>query len=401
MRAGELDSSKNPFEFVDDYMTPFDPYAAVEHWWGEPISTDLIRKVRAAPRQHHHSFFMDIHEEHFEQLPKLDPGNLRPAIFFDSYYQNDLEGYLQQSLSSLLYCHEVLLEDPLLTFDVPGGVERFGDILEVLLQMRPLTELGIARFVRVSGLARFPVTIGRWFRAIGDESVPLAMRQELFRASRRIEAASSSQAALAHFQASVGASLNFLARWPGQLHVVTRSNAEDMVLRLALGHAYSRTAPDHRRVRLQKLLAVGLPDFATSLPGLVEIRKNDEDFQRWRNALTNALNDIAEISDADESWRSQASEILAGELAPIKADLEKAVSRSRALSSFRAGTKKVVLAGAGATAGALAGDDLLSGLIGATVAPAFDLIADFVQARRERRRSKAVLDLTLQFSQLE
>jgi hypothetical protein len=386
---------------LDKNMAPSDPYQAFQDWWGEPLDESLLRRAIRAPRGQQLKFLRFAHDYPASVLPELGSGRIRPFIAFNRLHTNfELDRYFGAVLALLLYAHEVVVE---YTFGHPShdGLHQFREALPRLLQLKPLADAGALHFLRVDyGRAYHPMNMGTHWAGVGEEDIP-ANAEERFAASIDtldvLDEHYTYETARFHLQICVGVALNLATRWSSRLQPLAQSDAEQLLYEIAFGRARSMSV-DLRSVQLRKLAALTVPDYSLAIPGLVALRQSSESFWAWRQGLSNALNHVAHLPDSGRDWVKEAREIVAAELMPLREKLENETRRSTVLGAARSGGRSLALSAFGAAAGALAGGDLLTAVVGAGAGKTSELIVGYIEAAKARRGTNAVLDMLMTFT---
>jgi hypothetical protein len=385
---------------VDDFIWAKTPYDLIQQWWGESLSTELAQRMVNAPLKQL-CLFQDAYWARGERsfpVPELASGHLRPSLRFglmDALAARDGPPF-DVAVKLLLYSHEVLLDDPLssLGFDDRHHLRRS---LDVLLKLQPLAELGIVHLVHIASRARHPSKVRNYDaveRRIQDTD--MSGFQELLVHARRIGIDSIEDLMLQVLLETMG-SVRLARSFRGKVQPLARSEAESVALQAILEDAAAST-PDLRNMHLRKLAGMAVPSLSPKISELVAVRRSNEDFAAWRDALTVALSQIEQIKEEDERWVAQASSIVDAELEAVRERVNAAVKRSPALESLRVGTAGFALAGLGALVGAAAGGGkVLPALAGAGSAKAIEGAVNYMHMLRDRRQGRALLGLALSF----
>lgn len=174
--------------------------------------------------------------------------------------------------------------------------------------------------------------------------------------------------------------------------------ALDRVSEIAMTRVLTgRPVQDGRLTTLQRLGQFDLPSFMGD-PGLLLRLREDDAFERWREALSSGMAVIGDIEDKPEG-RMEATAILADSLQTQLFNLRKAAGESPTMSAARNGSKSFVVGGIGAAVGTAITHDV-SGLAGSIVSSAADMGWQYINELRKRRSSYAVLDMTIAFTDL-
>jgi hypothetical protein len=348
---------------------------------GEPLSPELATRIVNAPINQLRLFEEYYHEFTSWNLapPDLPPGHLRPSVWFtlaDAVAGRpwkepplDVAGFpwgkppISVALKLLLYAHEVLLDDPLskLQFGDRGALR---DSVEMLLRLKPLADLGAVHLRQIYSRARHPAS--RWSPQLSEHMLDIARAQfELLLAQTTEFGIDSVEDVAWAVTSDVCGSLGIARGWPGKVQPLVRSRAESMVLQVMF-ELTAMEMPDLRSIHLQKLASMTIPTLEIEVNDLVAVRRNSEDFAKWRTALSTALAQVQQIEEGDETWAGQASAIVNAELDAVREQVQAEVRRSPARASLRSGTAGFALAGLGALVGSTVGSTrVLPALVGA------------------------------------
>lgn len=396
-------------KFAHGFISASDPYAHIADWWGEPLSAELLQRMKLAPASHFDEFRMHVYKSANQtQLEPTKRGELRPLMLpswvHDSDYptsrlrKDPLDRYFQTAATLLLYCHQVVLQDPII--DATGTPRQIKSEListfQILLHAKPLADTGSIVFVRKKSMAQHPATTSGYFSETDWSSPQGRDADEVIARVRALrEDPASVNREVFHFQTLIGAGINVASKWPGACSLLARSRVEQALLRLVVDRAGQMV--DARERHLQKLVAMTVPKISSNVRELAKIRGSGEEFAEWRSCLAAALNEVRELPESDERWAHEARAIVHSELAPIRERLEKASERSPALVAAKKGFRDFALSGIGALGGAMAGGGLGPALVGAATGKATEVFVEYLKAKRSRRDSKAILDVTMAF----
>jgi len=140
---------------------------------------------------------------------------------------------------------------------------------------------------------------------------------------------------------------------------------------------------------LATLFTADLPGF--SLVGeLVRIRQDDEAFADLRRTLGRAMRSLAS-SPGDQLAVADVQQRLEEELRPEVLRLERALKRSRIVTSFRSGVTRTTLQVLAGGAGGAAVGDLAGGVSGALAGGAAAIAHEYLSLRKFRALNKAML----------
>ena len=389
-------------------IRPVDPYALIEEWWQEPLSAELVSKVGRTPERQLREFGEYLRAAPLGgDLPQLSNGHIRPLLLKSSIFSGKdssdrhwhpgvQERYLRSILRLLLYCHEVMIEDPLSSsMSVGDEAESLVAAFEGLLAMQPLFRLGAVHYVSVKSAAIHPSLSLAYSEGVDwntDEGAEAtALLEPIFRSLGQ----ESFEYAMFWYRVLIGSQLGVLAAYPRAAHLLAASPFEEALHKVAVG-AGSRSLGESRAYRLRSLLSVPVPLLASDVKGLIALRSSDE-FSLWRISLASALDDIQAIASTAETWEVDAREIISSEISPIRGRLDRAVKKSPALTAMKKGLRDITLSGVGALGGASAGGRLGPAIAGAAAGKTAEVFLAYVKAIHERRENKAILDLALRF----
>ena len=293
----------------------------------------------------------------------------------------------------LLYADEAVIEDPIHHM----GSNLISDVLDGLLRAQPFADAGLIRFVHYAHSFNHPSRTHGFTNdlegALQELPEGIEIAEEIGRLTDRPR---SYDLGLQVFRAksALGMSLELAKQNPGIFNMLIESAEEALLLPIGI-HRAKLAAPELQALKLAKLAALNLP--MLNVNGIWSVRKSSDEFARWRAALGEAVRDIDFISSDDPGWQSSAKSIISTELRPIQEELNKAVNRSSALTAMKVGISDLGYSAVGATAGALAGGKLTTGLIGAAATKGSQVLVNYLRGIQERREGKAVLDLVVSF----
>ncbi|MCG5439251.1 hypothetical protein [Micromonospora foliorum] len=399
--------------YVLRHISKSDPYASILAWWGEPLTIELIRRVERAPAQH----FAQFHRDHAEYSPSgdvvpLDEGELRPLMLPSYLHDSDrgyglpgppsgmLNRYFGAAMTLLLYSHQVMMQDPLMSVDgTPREIKRRSlEVFDVLLTAKPLADANALIFIQKRSIAQHPSTALGHFKD-ADWQSPAGVRcdRELnqLRALRADPASMTRDVSAS--QALIGAGINVSKKWPGSCSLLARSSVEDALLRFVFERA--GTVIDGRERHLQKLAAISVPNISMNVRDLTSLRASSDEFAEWREVLAAALREIHGLPDGDGSWAREARGVVYGELAPAREKLQKAAMQSPAMAAAKKGVRDFTLSGIGTLGGAIAGGKIAPALIGAATGKIAEVALEYLKAKRAQRQARAILDITVSFVQ--
>jgi hypothetical protein len=194
-------------------------------------------------------------------------------------------------------------------------------------------------------------------------------------------------------------SLRVVQMHPGQLHALSRSPLESLLMQTAI-HGGMSGGADARQLRLSKIATFTVPEIRADAETIVTVRRSSEDFADWRCAFASAPNEIQAMPET-EDWNRNAADIVHAELAPLRERVRGAAEKSAVLRATKSGLTSMTFSGVGALAGAAAGGQLATSLVGAGAGKGAELVRAYLEAIQQKRRAKAVLDLTLAFHHVD
>jgi hypothetical protein len=438
------------------------PYAFIREWWGEELSDELVLRAKAGPREHLHAFLYDwetasmASENLFRSdlaLPPLRAGALRPLV----------RGYgiktVSLALSMSLYCHEVILENPLNDFQssysdksvsefmrkrigqdkkaLNQGLSKSGATLGVganrerdkeaiigafhdLLILKPLVKAGIIHLRSMPNYA----DLGEFFdwirsddqtaqilfesagRSVGFEwqgSPPgEPIDQDPFKSGELLSVDLAGFGFTSHPVDSGGYldaawSLILYTRSEGHVQLTINDSAMADRIRNALSRI-GDVDDDLRGITMRKLLALSVPLLQRRIPDLISIRASEEVFADWRRSLTLALAQVADIQSGDtQAWNRQASAIVHAELEPFRQAFQDIAKTSPALRALQSGLASLGIEAIGASAGAAVEGGASGAFTGLVAGKAAHTLVSYLKTLKEHRSAKAVLDVAFMF----
>jgi hypothetical protein len=102
-----------------------------------------------------------------------------------------------------------------------------------------------------------------------------------------------------------------------------------------------------------------------------------------------------------EDWNRNAADIVHVELAPLRERVRAVSEKSAALRAVKSGLASFTFSGVGPLAGTAAGGRLTTSLAGAGAGKGAEVVQSYLKAIAEKRRAKAILDLTLAFYHID
>jgi hypothetical protein len=362
-------------------------FAAIEEWWGEPLSEELIQRIISAPRDHYDAFQKNYTYWHAEPvLAELPLGRLRP---------------LSYDLSELLYAHEVVLFDPILqgrvtlTFDP----EILGRKLRQALAVAPLFHDGQVHFISPD------------FPAFGPDrslhpiiaSVLAAARTALASVADGSEDIRSALADddidLILGSTALGRELRELA---GAISHCARHQSKiqfglSELQHLVLSGIVPDIAADPETVRLGDLIQLRLPDSGIPIEALVKLRRTGSAFEEWRHLVTPVLADVGELLAARGDI-TEARTYASTHLAEVRKSMERELANAGPTGLLRRGGRTITISAMGIAAGTAFGHGAVAGPIaGGVSAGLASIFLDFLQGRDLRSSRRAILELCLVF----
>jgi len=376
----------------------------VESWWGDSLSEDLIELIVAAPAGHLDMFFRSCRSEERVRVSTAGRGQFRPLLSHsasDEYIKNDCWHYLSLAPAMALYSHEVLIEDPFSYgwIDIPGQRDDLRSMLKHLLNIAPLARSGVLKFYVDSGARysrnRHPAFAGRIFNF---EQIPMstdsAVRDSFEALSLRMDAMDKTYASELFFSTTneVAYALNISAQAPDYFQLCSHDEVTSLFYQLAInaGRAEIR---DGKSFRLERLLALSMPEISGRASQITRLRSDSEEFADWRSKLSVALDAIDDISYSDEAWRLEAREILRSELEPVSERITNSVRRSPALRAATSGFRTFSLAGLGTVTSALLGGPVATPVAGLAVAKMSEAVLTYLEAKKRYKTDRAILDI--------
>jgi hypothetical protein len=157
------------------------------------------------------------------------------------------------------------------------------------------------------------------------------------------------------------------------------------------------TKADRGTQNLNRLLALRVPAIAGMAEQVASLRSHSDEFAEWRIRLAAALSVIDDIEKSNESWAADARAALTEELSPISERLKKEVAKSPAMRAVTSGMRTFSLAGVGTIVSGLLGGPVAVPAASLAAAKAVEAVNTFIDARRQSRANRAVLDLIMAF----
>ena len=370
------------------------PYSFIEEWWGESLSHELQQRIEAAPKKQLEIFRNDLDEvsDGILSMPPKPDGILRPALLtpwsalFTPWNARRAETVLSMALNVLLYAHEIVIDSPLGN----GNARDIPRETGWLLAIKPLVDNGIIQLGRIdsrqpwywhpSGLDRNAARLESVIRQSYPEADTLLMQDDFTSAA---------------FEVTRIMSLS--DRLLDRINPLAHDETEFEILTKVLRDAWI----DRTYFTLTSLARISLPHLDGKINELVAVRQSEESFAHWRDALSNAVAQLERIPDQDDNWQQDATDIIHAELEPVRQQVARANSSSRALSALRKGTSSMLIAGAGVLAGWASGGKPLPALASFGTSTGIVTGSAYLRSLKERRANKAILDLALAFKSSE
>ena len=307
------------------------PYDFIEEWWGEPLGAELLDRIESAPNDQLLAFDDDYaFESNLKWLPEIPDGHLRPILRSMSAPNALTSGIpFSTALNILLYSHELILDDPIgiKEYDESVLLKRLRRGFVDLWALKPFADSGIVYFGSVSSMSRHP----------SNMSVASQYLDDVHFTDPNPEA----------IVECVAGGIFLVRQFDGRAHPMAYGRQEFEVMASLL----RRTSIDQRYLDLTTLASLNLPRIEGRASELVAVRRSNEDFALWRDALSRALSQIEKISENDESWQADAIAVMHAELTPLRERLQRATKRSPALAALQAGVSGISIGGLGILAG--------------------------------------------------
>lgn len=321
---------------------------------------------------------------------------MRPMLLNDGFYYPDYRNYLASIVALSLYSDEVAVQ-----FSFGTNPRALGYWLEQLLSIKPLADTGACRFLLVTpnvhGVGHLGGMQSRLLKNLGEEGWRQLEGMIDGTESTLPERLKDRGDVVGGLSAIVAMCMIAASSWPGKIHLLARSEAESLLM-----HAAADLSPavvgDGRRIAMNKLIGLRMPDYEASLSALIAVRNSESAFAEWRDALRRALNEIQTMPDGSSNWISEAREVVEDGLQPLRLRIEAATRRSPFLTAAKSGLSAVSYSALGAAAGAFVGDDFRSALAGAGVAKGGEIAESYIKEVRQRTEMRAVNDIAMLFS---
>jgi hypothetical protein len=174
-----LGGSREPMRITD-------PYLAIQEWWGEPLCSELARRIAKSPHKHIEEFTRFAAELPGTEVPKLEAGLTRPLLkrISSKIHGVPLISYINTAISLLLYSEEAIVEDPIQNLDYSPDVAR--GILSSLLQAQPLTDAGLIKWMTYPPHLYHPSNTHSFFTQLDEVLAELPDGLEIARAMNRL-----------------------------------------------------------------------------------------------------------------------------------------------------------------------------------------------------------------------
>ena len=430
LNRDENTDTSQPAQFPD-----VDVYKFIQTWWGEELSINLIELVKAAPIDHCITFLGDWNqasdalEENFKHdlvLPQLDAGRLRPLVHKPGTSSISL------ALTLSLYCHEVIIANPLAGLTPHNDAdeetrEAIVNALHQLLTVQPLVQSGVFH-LRTIPTSYKMLDIMEWiFFTVPDETTKIIVdlgpteytktdasgdsstyrigghfggdSPSIVMSNGDVNTGAWMKISFEEFQTyhALAESLLVYSKTSGKGQLMLSERTQSRILRNAL-RRIGYTNYDLRDVAISKLTALPVPLLYGKVSDLIAIRKSDEVFANWREALAVALTQVGDVpGEAEREWQQQASAVVHAELEPFRRVFQDAAETSPALKAMQGGVASLGIEAIGAGVGAAMGGGWGSTFTGLVAGKAADTLINYLKALRARRSARAVLDIALVF----
>lgn len=367
-------------------------YRYIESKFGQSLSDPLIRWILRLSADEVHEMGGDLFAKTYRvdwTLPSLAPGELRPAfVQVPRFYRGTAPAPLQMLLLVPTVVESSYRLNPFayglhdayrrrLETTVDEAFEREKPFIEAnlkwLLENQSSVEDGSIQFASPD-----------WAIAKAAIVLPGLMSGEL--ENEREGTWSSYQYDFSKPGADFDSELGLSAMQMTTLTTVGRG--ESQALDAVLSGQHLR---DRRVSQLSTLATVAIPSLEGSQSALRSARKSDA-YEEFRIALQQAL---ASVEDLPEGQEAEAGALVAALVRGSLPQLEKAVQASPALAALRTAGRGLALVAVGASAGGLATGNALGAIVGGGVTKLSEAGLAYLEARKSKRRAKAVWDLVL------
>jgi hypothetical protein len=368
----------------------------VEAWFGEKLTYDFaLNFIGSMPSEQ-----ADVLVEGWPDLETLrEPGNLpqvkagrvRPVVPGIGGVPPVMGGAITRSSQLLTYVDEVVMDAAVIlppwepaTFPEDIKVPQLGLQLALLADARPAIEADALLLAD----KRYRMNAER------EDLVQAVIAYGDFREPSAFEPGGPVRSLIDQLAGSID-----ICR-TGEATPLAISSTSRSVLTTLLGG--EQLAATRRAHHLTLLANLEMPKLIADPRLLIELRASTE-LTSFRLALRGALDLIADIPE-DASGEAAAQVAIAEDLKSSLSALERAVSRSPALSALRSGTRDLSFmglgAGTGAAAAAMTGSPtagILTGLVSGTTSKVLAAASDYIEAARSRREANRIWDVVTAF----
>lgn len=335
------------------------------------------------------------------QLPPMTSGTLRPLVSSNVAEPTAWSSSSAIALRLLLYSHEVAVQaEPIGAMlavrhykvdELPRRTVR--QVLTQLSAFRPFISEGILHFTPVHSPARHPSLSG-WESAVLTN---VDVRQQALDLAADLDIPTDEiddlmlRGLLMHYFTSLKMGLIRMAA--GTASPLIRSDSERKLLSALLTSAIDQK----RQAAMSTLAQLSVPDFSTDPELLISLRKNDEKFNAWRQALSGALSYVGQLSDSANL--AEASSIVKAELMSALSEIKAFTEKSPVVAAASTGFVQFGVGAIGAvSAGIATGSPMAAGLVGAASTQATNFLVNSIKELQARRSNRLVLALAASFS---
>jgi hypothetical protein len=387
-RSAELGNSVQ-----DKFRSPIDPLTLFEHWWGEPLSQELLDRAANAPLDQQNEFIAFAIDSAATEIPDIGRGTFRPLIVQDGFHFANYDDYISAAVALALYSDEVAIE-----YNFGNNPDHFRYMLKCLLQLKPLAETGAIRFfdpdTSMHTLANLE---SEWAQVSGGLDLDDSVWDQVIAAVDQFSAPEGRYASPENFLFLVTSQLSAKSASPGKFSLLARSEPE-LVLLNAFAKLSTRHPIDRRGYAMSKLIGLRVPSYSLDISSLVKLRLSESIFDEWRSSLRNALNDIEGLPDGTPLWQEEARGIAADELRPLQSRIDRASQASPFLIKAKAGFKAIAFSAVGAGVAASLGADFKAEFGGMATAGAVQVASEYWQSVTSRNELRAVKDVIMAFT---
>lgn len=405
-------------------LPPADPYDWIREWWGDELSPNLLQLICAAPRDQRLQFGQDYLARALQRrMPARQPGQVRPYCEL-SYTMYGSDSYSVTSgrarLRALaLYCHQVVVEDPVARALMLAGVmdsdeeehwlgspvlisatKELREALTILLEFEPLHQMGAVIWT----------TEGYFSQAIQGRMVLFLPSEIDAVAAGRADKNLADGGWSAEFRNATDVQV---ARWLNQmdLSILVASSSQGSMEMLVPGRAtqdaldaYCRIvgpviSEPSRGVKAQQLAMLADSISVPSTSDIARLRSSSELFSEWRDSLADGLREVSELPYTNGNWlidaRGTMNEALAVPRERIRAELA-----SNSLSSqAHALARGLGVSAIGGSIGTAIGGGAFSAVAGSIASAGVGIASEYLRSLFARRKQRALLDYYLLFTQ--